>query len=283
MTGDDRIKIVFCIMLVSCQNVTYNTRAKERFIMNAKNVKLVVLATASLAMLASCGNGATSSSKELTRTEAVAVLNKMAEKGKTQTQGVFTTSGKTVNVGTDFISSSFSASGSITVNSSSVSVAANSFYGAWKDGTNYTYYLSDGTTRTYWTTSSDTVWSLAKSGASAKINSYLGYATYAAKYAKYLGNFNDDGSAITGGTASNATMKSQNYTSTGDDNLIVHDVVHYSYDETLDFTWENNLCTNYRGTTCAWGSATTTKLTDATAASNDVAGLLLAYTVIASL
>lgn len=251
--------------------------------MNAKNVKLVVLAAASLAMIASCSNGASSSSKILSRTEAVAVLNKMAEKGKAQTQGVFTSNGKTINVGTDFISSSFSASGSITVNSSSITVAANSFYGAWKDGSNYTYYLSDGTTKTYWTTSSDTTWALAKTGVSAKITSYLGYATYASKYAKYLGNFNDDGSAVTGGTAKDATLKEQSYTSTGDDNLIIHNVVTYSYDETLDFAWANNLCTNYRGTTCAWGSATTTKLTDATAASDDIAGLLLATTVIASL
>src|SRR5574344_566756 len=39
----------------------------------------------------------------------------------------------------------------------------------------------------------------------ASIEAYLAKATYASAFAKYLGNFNDDGSAVTGGSAKNAT------------------------------------------------------------------------------
>lgn len=82
----------------------------------------------------------------------------------------------------------------------------------------------------------------------ASMKAYLGEATYASGFAKYLGNFKDDGSAVeTGGTAGGATLKSQSYSSTGDGNLTVDITAHYvkttgAYDEAILYKWENYLC-----------------------------------------
>lgn len=80
-----------------------------------------------------------------------------------------------------------------------------------------------------------------KTAADAKMTSYLAKATYASAFAKYLGNFNEDGSAITGGTAKDATLKAQKYVSTGAGNLSIDITANYGYDEAISYKWDNNL------------------------------------------
>jgi len=251
--------------------------------MNAKKIVSILFLSAATAALASCGGSNNSSSSgPMTRTQAVAVLNKMATAGTAQTKGVIDNGkGKVTNVGENFISTTYTADASVTVNSSTATVKANTTVTAWKDGDNYNYYMSDSGTdggKNIYTTTDATLFA----GVTKAITSYTGYATYAAKMAKYMGNFNDDGSAVTGGTAKSATLKSQSYSSTGDDNLKLDIVVTYSYDESLSFAWTKNLCTNYRGATCTWGSSTTTAPTDGTSM-DAVEGVIMAATVIAAL
>jgi len=245
--------------------------------MNAKKITSVLaFGLGTLLVAASCNNTpAASSSGAMTRTNAVTTLNAISAHVKASgfvapSKGVIAGAKTKVNVSKDdsFISTEYLAANTV----NSVAVAKDTKVYGFGTAASYTVYMTDGTTSSVFT---DTTGAL-KTTVDGKIAAYLANATYASAFAKYLGNFNDDGSAITGGTAKNATLKSQSYASTGEGNLTVDITVHYSYDEGIIYKWDNYLCVKQRDTALTWGSATTTAPTTAGATAVTTADAIVA-------
>lgn len=152
--------------------------------------------------------------------------------------------------------------------SSNITVATGSFYSA--------YYDDDGkfgalkSVDSVETVIKDDEAGTLKAAADASMNKYLANATYALKFATYLQNFNDDGTANAGGTAGGvATLKSGTYSSTGDGNLTVSIKVHYDkyggYDEDIVYKWDNYLCVYQKSSddiTYKWKETTSDFLPD---------------------
>lgn len=225
--------------------------------MNAKKtIRLFVLGLAGASMLVGCGE------KTLTRTEAVTALNTISTKTsasdfKAPTKGVLTGKTTKINVSSEdnFLSIEYTADKKN--KSSSVLIASGTKLYCYVNGANFNVYYESGDTKGIYVDSTG----LYKTGIAACIATYLAKAKYAASFAKYLGNFNDDGSAVTGGTASDATLTKQSYKSSGDGNLSVEITAHYSYDEAIVYTWSNYLCTRQKSSddvSFSWGKATTT-------------------------
>jgi hypothetical protein len=152
----------------------------------------------------------------------------------------------------------------VTDESGAVTVAAKTMYGVYTDSNNVfgVFKSAPGATSADARTTTivkDDADNTLKKLADKSIETYLAKATYASAFAKYLGNFNDDGSAVTGGSAKNATLTKQSYSSTGEGNLTINITAHYTYDEEITYKWNNYLCVEQKSssdTTFDWGQAT---------------------------
>lgn len=224
--------------------------------MNAKKtIRLFVLGLAGASMLVGCGE------KTLTRTEAVTALNTISAKTsasdfKAPTKGTLTGKTTTINLSSDDSFYSVEYTADKKDKSSNVVIASGTKFYAYVSGTNYNIYYESGTTKKLYADDSG----VSKTTMATAIASGLAKAKYASAFAKYLGNFNDDGSAVTGGTAKDATLTKQSYKSSGDGNLSVEITAHYSYDEAIVYTWSNYLCTHQKSSddlSLSWGKATT--------------------------
>jgi len=271
----------------------------------SKNISILTLSLAGLLALASCASPSVSSSSSSeasssktgvsTRSDAVAFLGQIAAHTSATDfvapkAGIITNKVKLTNVNTNTNSFTFwstytadykNKAGEVLVTDGTVIAAyyndANEFCVLKiKDA-----MLDSGTiVKTLY--KDDAAGSL-KAVVDASIKAYLAKATYASAFAKYLGNFNDDGSAITGGSAKNATLTKQSYSSTGEGNLTVDVVAHYSYDETITYKWDNYLCVAQKSSddiTMDWNTPATTKDFDdsgATAGTIDDGKVVAAY------
>lgn len=255
--------------------------------MNAKRLTSIAALAMSAMMLVGCGNTSSSAAGSsekaaMTRTEAVAVLTAIDTAVKADgfvapTKGIIAGKTTTVNVSSadNFVSVVYAADK--TSKSSEVIAKKGAEVYGWGTAASYSVYMVSGDTKTIYTDTTGTL----KASVDKKITAYLGKATYASAFAKYLGNFNDDGSAVTGGTAKNATLTKQSYVSTGAGNLTVDITAHYSYDESIVYKWDKNLCLAQKSSDdlkMTWGSATTTAptTTGATAATDSGAAILAA-------
>lgn len=253
--------------------------------MNAKRLTSIAALAMSAMMLVGCGNASSSEKASMTRADAVAVLGKIAAATADKafvapTKGVITTKNTKVNVsGADsFISVVYTAD--VTNKSNVVTTTKDTEVYGFGNAASYSVFMKSGTTLSIYTDTTGTL----KASVDKKITAYLANATYASSFAKYLNQFNDDGSAVTGSTTAKydssgkvtqaaATLTKQSYTSTADTNLIVDVTAHYSYDEQIVYKWNNNLCVAQKSNnnkTFAWGEAVTTNptTTDAEAAAN---------------
>jgi hypothetical protein len=243
-------------------------------------LSIAVLSLAGLGTLISCGGG---SSKSITRAEAVTALNKIettvtADGFKKPTKLKKTRSnadGKTsyyvgnVSVDDSYFHVEITSDFTIGSGDTAVSLTKGSNSYAYKDGTNYVFYTEvAGGEKGFCKTDSVLVKNSVEALCAGLTATYIGTA---GSIAKYLGNFNDDGSAITGGTARDATLAKYAYTSTGDGNVTADITAHYSYDERMVYAWDNNLVKTIENdlhdsrSEYAWGSADVSAKPDLTA------------------
>jgi hypothetical protein len=256
---------------------------------------LVSLLTASLTLVA-CGAGDDSSETTLTassitwpsvstKADAVKALGKIADYTSSTPLMVpkfgtihFANRTTSVNNGTNSVLPYYSLQttykADVTDASGAVTTAAKTIIGVYTDSSNVfgVFKSAPGATSTDARTTTiikDDANGTLKALADASIKTYLAKATYASAFAKYLGNFNDDGSAVTGGTARDATLTKQSYSSTGEGNLTVDITAHYTYDEAITYKWNNYLCVEQKSssdTTFDWtqSNASTPRETGAT-------------------
>jgi hypothetical protein len=270
---------------------------------------LVSLLTASLTLVA-CGAGDDSSETTLTassitwpsvstKADAVKALGKIADYTSSTPLMVpkfgtihFANRTTSVNNGTNSVLPYYSLQttykADVTDASGAVTTAAKTIIGVYTDSSNVfgVFKSAPGATSTDARTTTiikDDANGTLKALADASIKTYLAKATYASAFAKYLGNFNDDGSAVTGGTARDATLTKQSYSSTGEGNLTVDITAHYTYDEAITYKWDNYLCVAQKSSddvTMDWKTQVTTKGfedEDATAGTIEEGKIVAAY------
>jgi hypothetical protein len=269
----------------------------------SKNLSILTLSLAGLLGLASCGGTTTSStttpvasSSKLTvstRADAITALGTIAAHTSATgfvapKAGVITNKVKETSINTNTDSFTFWTAYSADYKNKAGTVLV-------ADGTDIAAYTNDAgefcvlkiegmnssvLTKTLY--KDDAAGSL-KAIVDASIKAYLAKATYASAFAKYLGNFNDDGSAVTGGTARDATLTKQSYSSTGEGNLTVDITAHYTYDEAITYKWDNYLCVAQKSSddvTMDWKTQVTTKGfedEDATAGTIEEGKIVAAY------
>lgn len=227
---------------------------------NKKTILTLIISSAALLPLTACGGGgagtssspATSSSPSsspsssvwpsvFTRADAVKALGIIDAKHSetsysAKTHCLVSTTEKFVAIFPDSDPYTFQTTYRTNATVSSVAVTAKSSYGAYYDSNKkFGVYSNVGGALTV--VKDDDEGTLLKI-VNAKIADVLGLSTYASDFAKYLGNFNDDGSAIsTGGTASKATFKNATFSSSAAGNLIIDMTLNYGYDEHIIYKW----------------------------------------------
>lgn len=278
---------------------------------NTKKLPLLTLALAAMLGLVSCGGNSSSDTSssysqtsstlvgDITRSQAVEVLGKIVDHTSASSfsapkSGMITNSTKivSVNTTTGFFNFTSTFKSDYADKAGTVLITSGTLLGAYttSEGEFHVYQIKNAFASSAVkavTVYKDDASGTLKALVDTAMTTYLKKATYASAFATYLNNFNDDGSANTGGTASGAVyVKSGTYSTTGAGNLTVDINVRYSKatsDEHIIYKWDNYLCISQKSqseTTFDWETSSSLQgidETDATIGTLDEGKNIISY------
>jgi hypothetical protein len=272
--------------------------------MNANKISKLLLASASIVMLAACGGNSTSSVAATTRADATAALDAMATAitGKTgytaPTKVTVTGSAANYTYSGTYAYKKYVTEKAATSTASAIS-ASSEFY-AYISGSDGYVASSVGTTKTYFKTTAVAVTAIAAAKVAAAVKSMEGSPAYISSYLKKFDNLtnkSDYSGVSVGGTTKETAMgiKDESYAIAKTGSLVAKWTSVYAKetpaDEPLEYTYVDNMLTHtYNGKSKAlvdykWNVAAETAptLTGYTEETDAIKGAALVLVVTAAL